>query len=513
MPHWSTRPSTPPTADHASHTRTPQGYIISSPSPNPTSLSSETRHLPISCSDSTNSQGSEVVDRGDISSLFKKAALHKGLRQQGRGNQTPDYLQTGGNSHRRSEALASSPPVSPMDGESEGGSLFLEFDDNAGGSEQCPPKARRQSRFLEHFDDARREAEGRGAEHLGRYGAEDRAGGRYHAQFSNVNLYGDTDEQDVAGHVDRDPSTTFSPPTPTPISPPALHAGPDRGVQYRHPHFYVPHAPPSSSFHRPRLQRYLSKVRGHKRRTAKYIFLSLLLFVVVGSLVYAVCKFLPLYNKLQDLKDKLAAVDEFKDKVTAKLGAWLDDGKDLASNVKDKAKDTADKVVDAANKVLGKVKVSIPHVEFDRRDAASAVDITVPFPVPPAAEWDARDAESVGPFTLEEKKGSKSYSILKPKPKPKPAHHCGAGKNCTSAARGRGAYMPLPLGLFTDLLSLAHGKPFASAPVPRLVEGCATSTVTLTATIWTPVMPTSEVRDASFATALERMGVRGQTND
>ncbi|KAF2443099.1 hypothetical protein P171DRAFT_433438 [Karstenula rhodostoma CBS 690.94] len=254
----------------------------------------------------------------------------------------------------------------------------------------------------------------------------------------------------------------------------------------------------------------LRKAVTHPITVIKYIILLLLLLF----LIYAIYKILPVYDKLHDLKDKLATLDAFKDKVTAKLGGWLDDGKELAENMKDKTKETADKVIDAANKVLGKVKVSIPHVELDRRDGVvatasatttgSALIVTLPFPASAASPW-STDTPSVDAtpvlFALEERKGFKPTS----KPKPGPAYHCGVGQNCTSAALTHRAYTPLPLFFLINLARLARGVSIVK--VSRTdAQRCGTSTLTVTATIWTPGTPALEVRGASFPRAMEGRG-------
>ncbi|KAL5371318.1 hypothetical protein DPSP01_014353 [Paraphaeosphaeria sporulosa] len=287
---------------------------------------------------SATSQGSKVVHYSEISGPFREAeALRKWLRQQRNGSQTPDYLRDGGRSKRRSEALASTPPVSPMDEEGVR-SRFTEYlNGHDGGHTSCD------------------------SEHVH---SEDPMGGSHEAQFSDVSLSDEKAHEFATAHnIHIHSSEAAAPLQPPP--PPAPHANTTRAQHPLSSYEPLPHEErtPRTSL----VRRAFSFVGGTKRRTAKYIIISVLLLFIAAFLIYVFfSKVLPAYSKLRDLKDRLAVLDAFHDTVAAKLGVWLHDGRELVDNVKDMVGDGVDKVVDAANNVLGKVRVSVSHVNLER---------------------------------------------------------------------------------------------------------------------------------------------------
>ncbi|KAL5439371.1 hypothetical protein PMIN06_009992 [Paraphaeosphaeria minitans] len=466
IPHYrSETPSMPTTARPI---KTTQGHTISKPTFFPESTSPGPRHPPLihrtNTTASTTSQGSKVVDYSEISGPFREAEVfRKGLRQQGNRNQTPDCLRNGGGSKRKSGALASSPPVSPMNG----------------------------SRFHERFDKHDAVEWSPAAEKLERLDTDDRPGGSHQARFSDVSL---SDEFPTSHNAHIRSPRVAAPLRPPPPPPP--HAEPAQ----QDPYFCIP--PSSREGCRPRtslVHRIMSHMGKSKRRTAKYIMLFLLLLVVAFLIYVFFHKVLPVYSKLQDLKNKLATLDAFKDKVVAKLGVWLDDGKELVGNVKDMVGDGVDRLVDAANKMLGKVRVNIPHVDLEqRRRARSARAVMGEHTgnTSTALSTHIEFAEAMAArFALESRQSSRSASNTV---NFKSVHGCDMGRHFTSTARPR-AYIPLPFSLLANLAKRVRSVSSVDEGGGTGAEGCDTSTVKVTTTMWLPVTPTNEVINAVFA--------------
>ncbi|KAJ4359922.1 uncharacterized protein N0V89_000481 [Didymosphaeria variabile] len=306
-------------------------------------------------------QGSTITPLQDISPKFKEAELKRAARQQER--HTPDYLKehTQNRSRRRSEALCSSPPMSPM------------VDDPSLSGKQRFGRASNPGEYGPRFNEYSDRSHAAGVyenhptevhevpDHMASFGT------LHHRRFIDVGLSDEKTAPAPGEHLDHHNDRNL-PPIPPPVLPeprttwtpqaqhhPYLHDTPYRASK--------PNLSPSF------LHNTFSKIRGDPKTTFLYLVLVILSTFLIYAIVYAIIRLLPLYDNLRDLKDKLASIDAFKDKVAAKLGAWLDDGKDLAKNVKDQAKIYADTVVDEANKVLGKFGKKLDHCgEFGRSD-------------------------------------------------------------------------------------------------------------------------------------------------
>ncbi|KAL1594313.1 hypothetical protein SLS60_010070 [Paraconiothyrium brasiliense] len=398
-------------------------------------------------------QGSKITPLHEISPKFKDAEERKEAALHQQRTHTPDQFK--GNTQNHSlRPLCSSPPL-PMVGDP---SLFS--------NEHIVLAPRSGERVHRYEVNENHPTEA--------HEVHDHIASVRDPRLSDINLGDEIPAPALEEYVEdpyRNNSQTIPPPVPheprTAWSPRSQHESYIHDMPYR---ASKPNLTPLF------LHKTFSKVLGDPKTTFIYLFLAILSTFLIYALIYGVTKLLPLYHKLHDLKDKLASFDAFKDKVAAKLGSWLDDGKSMADNVKEQAKKYADIVVVELNKVLGKVGRKLKIMDVGERNSVvssvgattTAVPSQTTTALPTILLPGSSDTLEVLMSELDEKKVKTRSKNEEPE-----AGNCG-GRNWTSFALGRRIYLPLPFIILGSLIRLVHSGPI----------GCSTSIVTTTSTLY-----------------------------